>query len=58
VSSLRRWRSCAGVRPRGTTAGAAARVGGLGVERDYGPLVGREFRPGLQPRQPRVEIRP
>jgi hypothetical protein len=31
---------------------------GLGAGHDDGPLVGCECRPGLQPRQPRVEIRP
>jgi hypothetical protein len=30
----------------------------MGLGATMGPLVGRECRPGLQPGQPRVEIRP
>jgi hypothetical protein len=40
---------------QGSQAAAGARVG---AGHDDGPLVGRDFRPGLQSRQPRVEIRP
>jgi hypothetical protein len=38
--------------------GATAGAGAVARSRDDGPLLGRDRRPGLQPRQPWVEIRP